>query len=316
MPSSSKQPVLVTGACGHIGQTLCALLRESGTPVIAVDVEKDPDDAIVRCDLRESNEVAQIFRTNSPSAVIHLAAVLPTAYHSDPLAGAAVNLTGSLNLLREAVSHRVKRFVFASSVSVYSLSGRAVRPMTEDDPTVPDEPYGASKRAIELIGEILHRSGAIEFTALRIPRVMGPGIKKTNSPWRAQILEPRSPVECISIPYAADAQLGLLHVEDAAQMLIALTEAEALGSCIYNCPSEIWRAGQIKELIQQARSVRVQLGPDGAYAGAICDGSRFAQEFGFRIRGLRERLAQTPGRRDENELRSPQAEAQLNHEND
>jgi nucleoside-diphosphate-sugar epimerase len=174
--------------------------------------------------------------------------------------------------------------------------------MTEDDPTVPDEPYGASKRAIELIGDTLHRAGAIEFVALRIPRVMGPGIKKTNSPWRAQILEQGSPIECISIPYAEDAELGLLHVEDAGRMLIALSEAEAVDSCIYNCPSEIWRVGKLKEVIEHARPVRVQLGPAGAYAGAICDGSKFLREFGFRIRGLRERLRQSSDKQDEEQI--------------
>jgi UDP-glucose 4-epimerase len=286
-----QQAILVTGACGHIGQEVCRQLRAAGRTLVTTDVDNETDSTeFASCDLRQPGEVAQLFRSHPVGAVIHLAAVLPTAYHSDPLAGAAVNLTGSLNLLREAVNQRVKRFVFASSVSVYGLFGRPPRPLTEDDPTAPDEPYGASKRAIEVIGESLHHAEAIEFAALRIARVVGLGIKKTNSPWRAQIFESVSQITSISIPYAADAEIGLLHVEDAARMLITLAEAKSVRRCIYNCVSETWQAGELKRFLEQTQRIQVELGPEGAYAGAICDGSKFAQEFGFHLRGVKERL--------------------------
>lgn len=288
-----EKTILVTGAIGHIGQEVCTQLRVAGKKLIAVDVDSGASSDFVACDLRHAGEVAQLFRTHPIQAVIHLAAVLPTAYHSDPLAGAEVNLTGSLNLLREAVNQQVRRFVFASSVSVYGLYGRSTRPLTEDDPTAPDEPYGASKRAIEVIGETLHHAKAVEFAALRIARVVGPGIKKTNSPWRAQMFESSPQITSIAIPYAADAELGLLHVEDAARMLITLAEAKLVRECIYNCASETWRAEQLKTLIEATRGIRVELGPDGAYAGATCDGGKFVQEFEFRLREIRERLLET-----------------------
>ena len=186
MPSTSQDScLLVTGATGHIGRTLTAELRASGINIVATDLSEDEN--TVACDLRATRDVAKLFEIAPVRGVIHLAGILPGAFYEDPLRGADVNLTGSLNLLRESIRHKVKRFVFASSVSVYGLKRRSLGPSTEEDSPAPDEPYGASKRAIEMVGESLSQSGAIEFVALRIARVVGPGIKKTSSPWRAQM---------------------------------------------------------------------------------------------------------------------------------
>jgi len=225
--------------------------------------------------------------------VIHLAAILPSAFHSNPFAGVEVNLNGCFELMRQAVSAKVKRFVFASSMSVYGSSVMP-RALTEEDPAAPDEPYGASKRAVELVGETLASAQAIEFVSLRIARVIGPGIKKTSSPWRTQIFERPSGRDPIQIPFAPDAVLSLVHVEDVARMLVTLAESSVVRRSVYNTPVEMWKASHLKEIMEEARGVRVELGQDGAHAGALCDGSHFAAEFGFQLRGLRERLSSRP----------------------
>ncbi len=293
MPSHSQEVILVTGASGHVGKAVCEQLRLSGEKFVASDIrgENMPPE-FVPCDLTEGEPVRSLFQRGAIRVVIHLAAVLPSAYHAEPLAGAAINLVGSLNLLREAVVHRVRRFVFASSVSVYGLTGKCSRPMKEEDPAAPDEAYGASKRAIEVIGENLHEAGKVEFVALRLARVIGPGIEKTSSPWRAQILEKPSADTPISIPFAPDAEICFLHVEDAARMLLTLAGAPVVRHRIYNAPAEIREARQLKALIEERHAVAVELGPEGVYAGATCDGSRFAREFRFQASSLQERLAQ------------------------
>jgi len=198
--------------------------------------------------------------------------------------------------MRQAVNARVKRFVLASSLSVYG-SFPTPRPLTEDDPARPDEPYGASKRVVELVGEALASKREIEFVSLRIARVIGLGVKKTSSPWRSQIFEPASgDYSMIGIPFAPRAVLSLVHVEDVARMLIILAEKSAVQSTVYNTPVELWEARGLKEVIEEVRSRRVELGPAGASSGPTCDGSRFTREFGIQIRGLRERLLDCPNR--------------------
>jgi nucleoside-diphosphate-sugar epimerase len=287
--TSDQRLVIVTGAGGHIGREVCRVLKTNGRDVLAVDVDGDAAEGVVVCDLRSPEEVLRLFEDRGVRAVIHLAAILPSAFELEPFSGVDVNLTACFELLRRAVKARVKRFVFASSMSVYG-SLRAGDFAREDDPAVPDDPYGAAKRVVEVIGETLARRREIEFVSLRIARVVGLGIKKTSSPWRSQIFERSRGRDAIQIPFAPGARLSIVHAEDVARMLVTLADAGEVRKPIYNNAAEIWEARTLKELVEEVRGLRVELGSEGVHGGAICDGGRFAQEFGFQLRGLRERL--------------------------
>jgi nucleoside-diphosphate-sugar epimerase len=281
--------ILITGACGHIGREVCRVLRDAGRSILPIDVEQDETAGVPECDLRSEGDIARLFQSYPIHTVIHLAGILPSAFQADPLMGADVNLRGSCELMRQSAGH-VKRVIFASSMSVYgsSATGRA---LTEDDPAAPDEPYGASKRAIELIGEALRKNSAFEFVALRIARVIGPGIKKTSSPWRSEMFNAGPRQEPISIPFSPKAVLSLIHVQDVARAMVTLVDAAEMSSPIYNTPVELWEAIQLKKTIEEGRGVRVELGPETAHGGPTCDGRRFTREFGFQLRGLREHLS-------------------------
>lgn len=287
--ANDEGTILVTGACGHIGSAVCRVLRGSKRKILTVDVDPDKTTDVVACDLRLKDDLARLFQTHRIRAVIHLAGILPSAFQADPLAGADVNLAGCFELMRQAVNARVKRFIFASSMSVYG-SSPSRRALTEDDQTMPDEPYGMAKRVVEVIGETLAKRGAIEFISLRIARVVGPGIKKTSSPWRSQILEPL-PLAAIHIPFAPEATLSLVHVEDVARMLVILADTAEVLSLAYNTPVETYEARRLKEIIEELRGIHVELGPEMANSGPMCDGSRFAREFGFQVRRLRDYLS-------------------------
>jgi len=285
-----KEAILVTGACGQIGRAVSHILRNTGGQILQIDVERDTTPDVVVCDLRSKDELSELFNAHSIRAVIHLAGVLPSAFQSDPLDAAHVNLSGSLELMRQAAEAHVNRFVFASSMSVYGTAATR-RPLTEDDPKAPDDPYGASKRAVELIGEALRSRTTVQFVSLRIARVVGPGIRKTSSPWRSQIFEWPQQLASIRIPYSPEATLSLVHVEDVARMLITLADAATTNSIFYNTPVEIWTAQQLKGVIEEVRGVAVELEHGGSHGGPLCDGTRFAREFGFQVRGLRDHLS-------------------------
>ena len=291
--TSDEGLVIVTGASGHIGREVCRILRAAGKKILPVDVHPDTREDVVACDLRSKNDVSWLFQSDPVQTVIHLAAILPSAFQSDPLLGAEVNLSACFELMRQAVNCRIKRFIFASSMSVYG-SRSAAHPLTEADPAVPDEPYGASKRVVELVGQTLASRHVFEFISLRIARVIGPGIKKTASPWRSRIFEAHLRDDLVQIPYAPEALLSLVHVEDVARMLVMLAKTAGVRSSVYNTPVELWQARDLKKAIEEVTDIRVELGHVGTLAGPVCDGRRFAREFGFKLRGLRERLSCRP----------------------
>jgi nucleoside-diphosphate-sugar epimerase len=76
--------VIVTGAGGHIGREVCRQFRNADKKVLAVDLDPGPAIDVLTCDLRRKDEVEQLFRSQPVDAVIHLAAILPSAFRSNP----------------------------------------------------------------------------------------------------------------------------------------------------------------------------------------------------------------------------------------
>ena len=101
--TGDEETVLVTGAGGHIGGELCPLLRNGDHGLVAVDLHEDFTHDIRACDLTSEPQVTSLFERHAFSSVVHLGGILPSAFQSDLLTGAEVNLGGSLRLLRHSI---------------------------------------------------------------------------------------------------------------------------------------------------------------------------------------------------------------------
>src|SRR5205814_922972 len=108
-------PVLVTGAGGCIGSWVLALLVRAGVPACALDLSEDkrrPRLLLAESDVQkiawrtgdisESKTVVQVFEAVRPCAVIHLAALQVPFCKADPVAGAKVNVVGTVNVFEAA----------------------------------------------------------------------------------------------------------------------------------------------------------------------------------------------------------------------
>jgi UDP-glucuronate 4-epimerase len=92
---------------------------------------------------------------------------------SDPLLYQDVNIRGTIVLLESCKAHGIKNFIFASSSSVYGENQRV--PFTEEDLDIqPISPYGATKRAGELLCYSYHHLYAMNIACLRIFTAYGP----------------------------------------------------------------------------------------------------------------------------------------------
>ena len=165
--------ILITGSAGHLGEALVRVLGAEGHDVLGLDVLASPHTGVVgsivdRALVRECVQGAD--------AVLH-AATLHKPHVGSHGRGDFVdtNVTGTLNLLEEAVAAGVGRFVFTSTTSTF---GRALTPppgapaawITEDVKPVPRNIYGATKTAAEDLCELVHRDHGLPCLILRTSR--------------------------------------------------------------------------------------------------------------------------------------------------
>ncbi|NPA15640.1 MAG: NAD-dependent epimerase/dehydratase family protein, partial [Deferribacteres bacterium] len=137
------------------------------------ELEKHPSFAFVKCDIEDTEEVFSLFSANSFSAVVNLAARAGVRYSMEnPFVYMRTNAYGTLNLLDAAKSHGVKKFVLASTSSLYA---GCEMPFKEELPTnTPISPYAASKKAAEAIAYTYHYLYGIDVAVLRYFTVYGP----------------------------------------------------------------------------------------------------------------------------------------------
>ena len=207
------QTVLVTGGAGFIGSNLVEALLKRRTigKVICVD-NLDPfyepafkkqnvkpfltnkKFRFYKTDIRNRPALEKIFKNEQPTFVVHLAAKTDTRRAvKEPEEYESVNITGTLNILELSKEYKVKKLIFISSSSVYGNS--ATPPFSESDVTdFPISPYGATKKAGEILAYTYFYNFGLPITCLRLFNVYG----ERNRPdlviykWVENILHNRS----------------------------------------------------------------------------------------------------------------------------
>ncbi len=182
--------ILVTGGSGFIGSHLCEKLVGMGQETVNLDNFCDNYDPIIkernisslldnpfyhlyRGDIRDNQILDQIFATHSIGIIIHLAALAGVRQSlAKPCDYVSVDVEGTVNLLEYAAKHRIKRFLFGSSSSVY---GDNVVPFKESDRLErPLSPYAAAKISGEMFCRAYHQLYGFSVGCLRFFTVYGP----------------------------------------------------------------------------------------------------------------------------------------------
>src|SRR3990167_5676770 len=170
--------VLVTGGAGFIGAHVSqALLREGHGVWVLDDLsggfkENVPSKAsFIKNSILDHRLLKDLFEKHSFQYVFHLAAYAAEGLsHFIKRFNYENNLIGSVNLINLSVLHKVKCFVFTSSIAVY---GKNQVPMREDLVPQPEDPYGIAKYAVEQDLKVSHEMFGLNYIIFRPHNVYG-----------------------------------------------------------------------------------------------------------------------------------------------
>jgi len=165
--------VLITGSAGYIGQFTAKAAMGQGHHVIGADLIDDGFSFDV--DLRDRGRVNWLVQSTQPDAIIHLAA---KASVGDSMRNPYPYLRDNLEMIHNLLNtrHKIKRFVLASSASVYGDPNRTLF----RQPALLS-PYGQGKRQAEEICEWYAQIQGFEFVSLRYFNVCG-GLLQCHQP--------------------------------------------------------------------------------------------------------------------------------------
>lgn len=167
--------ILITGASGLVGNTLFHLLKQQGHLVFGVArTNRYGIDHNFECaDLTNSAVTEQLVKDIQPDVIFHLAAnASESRGQISPIDMVQRNVALSTNVLRSSINNGVRKFIFASSISVY---GDAPTPYKESSVPEPKDVYGVNKLAFEQILKIMAKVYKFDYTIFRPHNIYGPG---------------------------------------------------------------------------------------------------------------------------------------------
>jgi len=273
-----ERTILITGACGEIGQALIeGLSEDSQTTIISLDLKPLPDklkgkSTHYQADLQDKDFIREIENTYNFQKIFHLAAVLSTTAEHDPSFAHRVNTCITIDLLDLAArqsqeSGSAVKFLFPSSIAVYGLpdleTKSSVHPVKEVEWTEPATMYGCSKLYCEKVGAYYsdHYQQLsdqipirIDFRALRFPGIISAftipsGGTSDFGPEMIHFAAQGKPYNCFVRP---DVRIPFMVMPDAVRSLIELSEAplESLTRRVYNITSFSYSAQDFQEFTE------------------------------------------------------------------
>jgi UDP-glucuronate 4-epimerase len=234
--------ILVTGTAGFIGAAVAERLLERGDEIVGVDSLNDYYDVSLKqarlerisahdsyhhrtFDLADTKATLELFESERPERVIHLAAQAGVRYSIDhPHAYSAANLDAFLNVLEGCRHNDVEHLTYASSSSVYG--GNTKTPFSEQDAV--DHPaslYAATKKANELMAHTYAHLYSLPTTGLRFFTVYGPWGRPDMSPFIfvKRILEG----EPIDVFNHGDHQRDFTYIDDIVEGVVRTSDQPA-----------------------------------------------------------------------------------------
>jgi nucleoside-diphosphate-sugar epimerase len=246
---------LVTGALGAIGAWTVRALLDRGHEVVTFDlggsdhrlrlaVSDDELAALTRVqgDVTDLEQLTAVMEGHDIAGVVHLAALQVPFVREDPVAGANVNVTGTVNVL-EAVRRRgngMAPVVYASSIAALPTEAGAY----------PGTLYGVFKLANEGTARRYFEDYGVSSVGLRPHTVYGPGRDQglTSAPTAAMVAAAKG--EAFTIPFGGALQFQ--YSADAGEAFVRASEAGGQGASVHNLDGPVVTVEEVIAAIEAA----------------------------------------------------------------
>jgi nucleoside-diphosphate-sugar epimerase len=297
--------VLITGANGFLGGYVTRQFLDLGDTVTAFDfvdrnerIESrfhreiaDGRLSFIRGDIRKPDNVRRAVQESGEGPIVHLVGILTTGCDKDPALAIEVNFNGTRHVLEAALAQGKRRVVFGSTISVH---GRGLpQPITEKLPTEPDGWYGLTKIMAEQMGLLYVRRHGLDFRAVRMAAVTGPGRSAASgsaSLYTSFVPEKAALGESYAIEVAPETAYPVVYVKDAADAIVRLARQPEAPSRIYNISSGRLITSELVETVtKRIPEAQLTYQPDpmvmaivGGFSDWDIDCSRAERELGWR----------------------------------
>lgn len=247
-----KQPrIFITGATGFIGRSLICELRSRGYLDLTALVRRTSNTAF----LKENNVKTVLGDISDCSSFNDLKGDYDILFHCAGFVAdgeeeilCKVNILGTENICRWALKHKIKKFIYISSVAVNS--GNPEIPLTEERPYSATNKYGLSKLDAEKI-VVRFRNSGLPVVIIRPCMVYGEG-----EPHMLPLLSRLLRLRLLILPNLGRPKLHLVSVRNVAACLAHCMEDErALGGTFHIADKEVLTVGEIFEIF--AKSLKV-----------------------------------------------------------
>ena len=255
----------ITGAQGCIGSWIVKALTERGDQAIVFDRSEDarrlgaimsPEDLgrvrFITGDITDGATVLSALSESGAARVIHLAGLQVPTCKADPIAGALVNVAGTLNIFESVRTIGIKAVVYASSAAVYGLNDRE-EALDETAQCEPSTHYGVFKRANEGNARVYFLDHGINSVGLRPLTVYGVNRDTglTSDPTKAMKSAVLGRRFHIRFGGATDFQ----YVADTAAAFVMCADQTPEGANIFNLHGETVTVERITKYINEVTSL-------------------------------------------------------------
>jgi UDP-glucose 4-epimerase len=239
---------IVTGGAGFIGSHLVEELLLQGLEVISIDdysggkaenlqhLKNNSNFREVNCDVTNFEALSPYFP--EVDIVFHQACSKNTVCMKNPARDLAVNAEGTLNMLHQAKAHGVKKFIHASTGSVYGEP--YIFPSDESHPLNPVSYYGVSKLGGEKYVRLFSDLHGMDTVILRYYHVFGPRQEYSDVGGVVSIFGRRAVQGKPLIIYGDGTQLrSFTYVQDVVRINLLAAMTDRISGEAYNCGSGI-----------------------------------------------------------------------------